>query len=276
MLSPNRVTVEISALRRTWRNSTMRGASPLARAKSTYSASSTSITAARRLRIRIAAEAEGQGQGRQEQAVEPLAPGRAVTADGEPAQLGGEHGEQQEAQIEHRCGKADLEDATDHQIGRAVAPQRSQKRQRHGECQRDQARVERQHQCRGQTLGDQRQHGSLQGDRGAEITVREAKQEEPELHDDRPVEAELGVDPRHVGVVGPFAQERGCRITGQQAHQDEGDDGDQEQGRDELRQPRQDPTWPGQRYGSRWAPTKMLLPSGIWMKPLTFCCRATG
>ena len=54
MLSPNRVTVEISALRSTWRAITIRGRRPLARAKSTYSAPSTSMIEARRLRISTA------------------------------------------------------------------------------------------------------------------------------------------------------------------------------------------------------------------------------
>ena len=54
-MGPSSATVEISALRSTWRASTTRGRRPFARAKSTYSAPSTSMMAARRLRIRTAA-----------------------------------------------------------------------------------------------------------------------------------------------------------------------------------------------------------------------------
>ena len=37
--------------------------------------------------------------------------------------------------------------------------------------------------------------------------MREPDQEQPELDDDRLVEAELGVDPRDVGIVRPLAEE---------------------------------------------------------------------
>ena len=52
--SPSKVTVEIQALRSTWRPSTSRRGKPFATAKPTYSARITSISWSRRLRSRIA------------------------------------------------------------------------------------------------------------------------------------------------------------------------------------------------------------------------------
>ena len=63
--------------------------------------------------------------------------------------------------------------------------------------------------------------------------VQTARDEIDELHGDRLVEAELGVDPLDVGVDGPVAEDGAGRIAGQQPHEDEDDDQDEDEGRDE-------------------------------------------
>ena len=72
--------------------------------------------------------------------------------------------------------------------------------------------------------------------------MRQSNQEQPELNDDRLVEAKLSIDARDVGVARAFAQKGRRGIARQKAHQHERRDSDQEQGRDQLHQPRQDPT----------------------------------
>ena len=133
-------------------------------------------------------------------------------------------------------------------------------------------------------------------------------EEDAELHEDRLVEAELGVDARD-GLVGrPIAQHRARGIARQQAHEHEHHHHDQEEGRDDLQQPEDDvPETDRHRqrssrtkergaasklpnaapgfnpaldrrlvYFSTEAPTKMLLPSGICTKPFTVLRNATG
>ena len=54
--------------------------------------------------------------------------------------------------------------------------------------------------------------------------MRQSLEEQPELHRDRLVEAELGIDPRDVGVGRPVAQDGARRIARQQPDQHEGHD----------------------------------------------------
>ena len=116
----------------------------------------------------------------------------------------------------------------------------------------------------------------------AEVAVREADQEQPELHHDRPVEPELGVDPRDVGsrarsprkvAVGSPGSSRTstkaatvirisvgmiCRM------------------RERIRPANVPPPCRDRPYFSSEVAAKMLLPSGIWTKPFTCFCSATG
>ncbi len=108
---------------------------PLARAKSTYSAFSTSMIGGAQIAHQHGREAERQRQRRQEEMIEVLGQGLAIAADRKPAQPGGEDGQQHEADIEDRRGQPDLEQAADEKVGPAVAVERRDEGERHGQQQ---------------------------------------------------------------------------------------------------------------------------------------------
>ena len=76
--------------------------------------------------------------------------------------------------------------------------------------------------------------GSFRSDRIAEIAGEDARAKYEELHGDRLVEAELGVDPLDIGVDGAVAEHGAGRIARQQPHEDEGDHQDEGDGRNGL------------------------------------------
>ena len=84
------------------------------------------------------------------------------------------------------------------------------------------------------------EHRELEDDRVAEIAVEEAARGRQELHGDRLVEAELGVDARDVRIGRAVAEHRAGGIARQQPHEDEDDHHDEEEGRDDLQQPTDD------------------------------------
>ena len=70
--------------------------------------------------------------------------------------------------------------------------------------------------------------------------VKTVLHEVQELHRDRLVEAELGVDPLDVGIGRAIAEHGARRIARQQPHEDEGDDEDEDEGRDDLQKAAED------------------------------------
>ena len=71
------------------------------------------MMAARRLRISTAERLSASVMRRQEEVIEILEETVAIAADRKPAQLGGEHRQQHQPDIEDRHRQADLERAAD-------------------------------------------------------------------------------------------------------------------------------------------------------------------
>src|SRR5262249_33867186 len=71
----------------------------------------------------------------------------------------------------------------------------------------------------------------------AEVALEEVAQEIEKLHRDRLVEAELVIDTDHVLVDGVDAQKRAGGIARQQAHEHEGNQHDENEGRHDLCEP---------------------------------------
>jgi hypothetical protein len=225
----------------------------------------------------------------------------AVAADRKPAQLRCKHGQQHQADIEHRHRQPDLEDAAYDRIRGSMPVERCDKGERHRNRQRNDGGHRGQHQGDGQALCDQLDHRQLEPDRIAEVAGQHRSREEDELHGDRPVEAELGFDPFDIGVDRAVAEHGACRISRQQPDDDEGDDQDEDDGRNGLQdapedeaEERQigdpDPVKPPDErrtasaarlsdvavYFSSHVARKMLLPSGICRKSCTFLLSVTG
>ena len=104
------------------------------------------------------------------------------------------------------------------------------------------------------------------------------RQELPELHPDRAVEAKLVVQVGDLRFRRPVAQQRHRRVARQQPHQPEHQQRHQDHGHGHLEHPAAQDREHGHGgfYLSTEVSTKMLLPSGICTKPCTAFRMATG
>ena len=92
---------------------------------------------------------------------------------------------------------------------------------RHAEQHRHQRRRRREEQGRLGPVQDGLHHGPAQEDRGPQVPLEEPPVPAPELDEERPVQPQLAVEPRHVLRRGVGAGDHARRVAGGEVHEHE-------------------------------------------------------
>src|SRR5207244_10603427 len=155
-----------------------------------------------------------------------------------PPEIQREEDDDQRSEPEARQREPDqAADACRHIQARART-YRGQQAQRYSECDRDERRGRRELERRGQALGDLDEDGTSGADRVARIAAEERAEPGPVLHQKRLIKAEVRAQTRELlrGEGGGRAEPGRDRVTGDEANEEEREQGDADQGRDGTEQ----------------------------------------
>ena len=150
--------------------------------------------------------------------------GGPVAADGEPVQVDCEQDDQDDAEPERGHPEAHEREQSDGVVAGPVLVRGGERRQRHGDDDREERRHDHERSGQGEAGRDEGGHRRLVFDRGAKVAVQEVVEVVPELEPDRLVQPELMAERSNRSRRCVQAEQGPGRITGNQPQEQERDD----------------------------------------------------